>query len=320
MAKGNLFLGMGRGSVGDVVFYRANGQQLSRARNRNPKNPKTQAQVIQRAILATATQSYSRLKSIVDHSWQGVAYGGKSQSYFLGKAMDAIRSYVASTYPTFPESDIEADPTKLVGLAYPDNRSLAGVGLQISEGTVPSVPAIVAAGEDQGDPTPAILRGFGVTSMENTIGSIMQNLSLRAGDQITVCGLKGTGEFVCSRYVLKSELSSEDLALAWTPDGSAAAFDPDKTLLSSIRLEVINDTAAGGNVLHWVGSYAGVSVIISRLVDGVWQRSTQRLLYTGDGVEIAQYSTPYVLNLWMSSGSQIQTSDARYLNHAEESF
>ena len=49
MAKGNLFLGMGRGSVGDVTFYRADGQQLSRARNRKPRNPKTNAQLIQRA-------------------------------------------------------------------------------------------------------------------------------------------------------------------------------------------------------------------------------------------------------------------------------
>lgn len=311
---------MSRGSVGDVTFYRSRGQQLSRARNRNPRNPKTQSQVIQRAILATASQSYSRLKSIVDHSWQGVAYGGQSQSYFLSKALDIIRSYVATTYPTFPESDIEADPTKLIGLAYPDNRSLAGVGLPISEGTIPTVPAVVAAGEDQGEPTPATLRGFGVISMGISVGSIMDALSLRAGDQITVCGLKGTGEFICSRYVLKSELSTEDLTTAWTADGTAAAFDQDKTQLSAIRLEVVTDDAAGGNVLRWVGTYAGVAVIVSRLEGGVWQRSTQRLLYTGDGVEIAQYSTPYVLNLWLASGSQIQTSDARYLNHAEESF
>ena len=41
MAKGNMLMGYSRGSVGDVTFARIKGQQIARARNRNPKNPKT---------------------------------------------------------------------------------------------------------------------------------------------------------------------------------------------------------------------------------------------------------------------------------------
>ena len=41
------------------VFSRLNGQQVSRVRNRNPKNPRTNAQLYQRAIMATVMQAYS---------------------------------------------------------------------------------------------------------------------------------------------------------------------------------------------------------------------------------------------------------------------
>lgn len=54
MAKGNMLLGYARGSVGDVTFSRVKGQQVQKARNRNPKNPNTETQVLQRAKFAAA--------------------------------------------------------------------------------------------------------------------------------------------------------------------------------------------------------------------------------------------------------------------------
>lgn len=58
MATGNLFLGYGRGSVGDVTLSRVKGQQTARARNRRPNNPRTNAQVAQRAVFAAAVGFY----------------------------------------------------------------------------------------------------------------------------------------------------------------------------------------------------------------------------------------------------------------------
>lgn len=57
--KGNMFLGYARGSVGDVVFARTGGQQVGRARNRKPNNPKTKAQVAQRALFADAVKFFT---------------------------------------------------------------------------------------------------------------------------------------------------------------------------------------------------------------------------------------------------------------------
>lgn len=60
MAKGNPLLGQLRGSVGDVVFTRMGGQQVSRARNRQPQNPQSVAQMIQRARLGSLVQFFTR--------------------------------------------------------------------------------------------------------------------------------------------------------------------------------------------------------------------------------------------------------------------
>ena len=100
MAKGNMFLGMARGKVGDVVFYRADGQQLSRVRNRNPRNPRTNAQLYQRAIMATVGQAYTAGKAIFDHSFQGYSTGAQCQRRFLSLNAKMLRQLVATDINT----------------------------------------------------------------------------------------------------------------------------------------------------------------------------------------------------------------------------
>lgn len=100
MAKGNLFLGMGRGSIGDVTFYRADGQQLSRVRNRRPKNPKTEAQLYQRAIMATVVKAYQAGKEIFDHSFEGFSVGAQCQRQFMSLNAKMLRQLVATDINT----------------------------------------------------------------------------------------------------------------------------------------------------------------------------------------------------------------------------
>lgn len=58
--KGNLFLGMGRGSVGDVVYSRVGGQQVGRARNRKPNNPRSASQMFQRSLFGSAVKFFAK--------------------------------------------------------------------------------------------------------------------------------------------------------------------------------------------------------------------------------------------------------------------
>ena len=95
MAKGNLFQGMARGKVGDVVFSRNNGEQISRVRNRNPKNPRSAKQMYQRAIMATVMQAYSAGKDILNHSFQGREVGSQNQRDFLSENAKLLRGQIA---------------------------------------------------------------------------------------------------------------------------------------------------------------------------------------------------------------------------------
>lgn len=100
MAKGNLFQGMGRGKVGDVVFSRLNGEQISRVRNRHPKNPRSNSQLYQRAIMATVMQAYSAGKAIFDHSFEGYAVGAQNQRRFLSLNAKMLRQLIATDINT----------------------------------------------------------------------------------------------------------------------------------------------------------------------------------------------------------------------------
>lgn len=60
MAKGNFLLGYARGSVGDVTFSRVKGNQVAKARNRNPANPNTIPQALQRSLFSDAVRFYTR--------------------------------------------------------------------------------------------------------------------------------------------------------------------------------------------------------------------------------------------------------------------
>lgn len=80
MAKGNIILGYLRGSIGDITFFRAKGQQLSRARNRAPANPRTVLQMDQRAKMACAVKFFTQVGS----NFFKYAFEGKKdkESYF----------------------------------------------------------------------------------------------------------------------------------------------------------------------------------------------------------------------------------------------
>lgn len=95
MAKGNVFQGMARGKIGDVVLSRLDGQQIARVRNRAPRNPRTNAQLYQRAIMATIMQAYAAGKMIFDHSFEGESVGAGCQRKFMSENVKHLRSIIA---------------------------------------------------------------------------------------------------------------------------------------------------------------------------------------------------------------------------------
>lgn len=91
MAKGNLLLGTAGNSVGDVVMYRREGAQVSRVRVRKIKNPKTDAQSLQRAAFSPVAKFYSPLAIVLERSFEGLSKM-KSYNKFLKTNIDLARA------------------------------------------------------------------------------------------------------------------------------------------------------------------------------------------------------------------------------------
>lgn len=130
MAKGNVFLGLASGSVGDVTLYRRGGQQISRARVRQISNPKSNAQIYQRAILSTVAKAYAAGKAIFDHSFEGYSVPSGAARYFSARNLSGLRSRVYADVQA-QVSDPQANP--LVG---PRSTSPVAGLYYVSEGSL----------------------------------------------------------------------------------------------------------------------------------------------------------------------------------------
>lgn len=87
MGRLRAFGSKARGSVGAVTYYVANGQQIAREKSVEVKNPKSEAQAVQRMKMAPAQKFYDAFMNILDHSWQNAKYGTQSRQKFMSEAM-----------------------------------------------------------------------------------------------------------------------------------------------------------------------------------------------------------------------------------------
>lgn len=93
MSKGNMFLGYARGKVGDAVFYRAMGQQRTRAYNNAPRDPKTRAQMTQRTQLNNLVALYRAMITLLNHSFTNKEEKQSSYNRFVSKNLNVVKVY-----------------------------------------------------------------------------------------------------------------------------------------------------------------------------------------------------------------------------------
>lgn len=82
MAKSKSFFGLRTGSTKSLTFQVYRGQQITKDRVYRVSNPRTEAQMRQRAIIPIVAASRAALKGLVDHSFEGVNYGNDSLKKF----------------------------------------------------------------------------------------------------------------------------------------------------------------------------------------------------------------------------------------------
>lgn len=132
MARYNLFKGKSRGSIGDVTFSTQNGIQISRVRNRHPRNPRTNAQMFQRAIWATIIRIYSYGKDIFSTSFESAATPKQAMTAFMSANLDYLRELIITEI----DNDTPADKQR-GRVVHPQSYTPVPIdGLIVSQGTL----------------------------------------------------------------------------------------------------------------------------------------------------------------------------------------
>ena len=124
MAKAGFWLRGARGKLAGASAQKGQNGTILREIVK-PRNPKTDKQIYQRAIMATVMKAYSAGKEIFDHAFQGVEKGQKSQQYFIARNATLLRSLIAQ--------DINAIAAALSQPLRP--KALYAVPGHVSEGT-----------------------------------------------------------------------------------------------------------------------------------------------------------------------------------------
>ncbi len=313
MAKGNMLLGFSRGSVGDLTFYRRNSQQVTRARARVVKNPKTLAQQMQRAIMRTSVEAYKVIKEICDHSWEGVAYGANSYAEFQKQNMAMLRRLAAAGGQD-TKSFLPSGFNGLVAMPWVLSKGSidwAGVQTQFQSGQSPAVHMVFNANTS------------GVSALnEITYEDFCNFFNLRQGDQLTLIAFPKRSDVdessslspIIARLVLSPSAGGFEGSTLFTSEGKV---DPAGANILNENTDAFTFGFATGRVSASVSGsdFVGAAAIISRrAADGSWLRSASIMEFS-----TAEQSGGYTLRqASMVAASEIVTPSDWYLNNANE--
>lgn len=321
MAKGNMLQGMARGKVGDVVFSRLNGEQIARVRNRNPKNPKTNAQLYQRAIMATVMQAYSAGKVIFDHSFEGITVGEGNQRRFMSLNAKRLRSILAADLAAY--ADERVDQMKLGSYNAPGTVVPAFPLIQCSEGHYDNT----AFDVNNGLPEP---------TKDEKVKEYVARVGLVPGDIYTIVGflhvdnnqivfeLPGAttpaqkqynAKFFYVRLKVKEGLDSQETAIT-TSSPISVLFDLDGTYNCAANMTAtICQTEldyVGQTIISTDGSPVVGAVIRSRMDEDLRSTTTFKVMnhdFVNSYDDFPGIGATYLLQAWKQGTQKVGDSD-----------
>ena len=267
MAKGNMLLGMSRGSVGDVTFYRSGGSQRARARNRKPANPMTVRQQTQRAKFANAVKFHKQVTS----NFFRFAYEDKKTN--------------ESDYNAFMRHNV--GNSGFIGAKASKIAFWPALGLwEVTAGSLPEITVTVDA---EGSLFSADL---GVTGNVTTVGALSTALialgdTWREGDILTVLMYRATAagslptvdtetEHIASSAYLQIILNSSDTTTLASLVGKLGGLGFIMSVDPADGFGVMGDDAAWATA--WTDDLLQCAVIHSRNTAGGLLVSTQSMV------------------------------------------
>ena len=277
MAQSKSFFGLRKGSTKSLTFQVLNGKQITKDRVYNVKNPQTLAQMQQRALMASVVTAYSAMKTICDHSFQGIEVGSKTMGEF-------IKTNIAVLKNAIPNINLTEYKTGVFAHNY----------YIVSKGTLPSL--------DHSNNSGTHYFNIGKEWDENlTYAKLAENIGLKKDGMITVMLVSGS-----VLYWVRLKFTEAILA-------SAKKLTKDTVLVTD--MQSIDADSVEGNAIELAGaikigqndltmqsiiidteSEESVALIKSIKEENVWKRSTEKMWYVGDSYDYSSNLSTYPVN------------------------
>ena len=260
MSKGNVLLGMARGAVGDVVFSRLKGQQVTRARNRQPANPRTSSQMYQRALFTDAVKFFTRgRRNLFQFAFENKKANESDYNAFMRE--NAKRGVVISK-AAFDNYDYPALGNFILskGTLPTMNSLLGGAGMRIEKSVAATeTPAVATLGD--------VSRIF-IDGVDILDGDIITFVTIVVNDNTNIPNADGEGgntNWVINQIQLNANSTQplSDYGL------QASALEP-KDGVSFVEvfqnIDILSTTSiASGAVIHSRNTANGVRVSTEEL-------------------------------------------------------
>ena len=338
MARSKSFFGLRSGSTKSLTFQVYRGEQITKDRVHRVSNPRTGAQMTQRALIPIVAAARSALKGLIDHSFEGVAYGEDSLKEFSKQNLRAGALSVTSYSPNGVSNPGFADLIVSNGSinvpfeveSTPDDNTVKTAGQ--------AFPAFKFPKADEGASADVILKYLETYARANNVaiiapGTQLSFLTIYQSGTVKVNTGKETIDaptsgFALSRIYIPNGDSDSENAKAingqWKVAEEVAQDARVASLINSngdmLVLRCGEDDNTVGEimitcspkVILTISNNCGMALILSKYENGVWKRSPARLKI---GFEP---TTPYTFEDWLSTYQTTGAASKKYLNTGDE--
>ena len=332
MAKSSNFFGLRTGSTKSLTFSVYRGQQITKDRVTRISNPRTTAQMQQRALVPIVAAARSTLKGLVDHSFEGFPYGEASLKEFsaqnLKKDFLNVVSYSPKGYSNMGFAEfLVSKGTISDSLALDWGVSGFHSDVNLPEGVTVKFPEVKA-----NDSADVIFSYLEKLARDNSIselqpGTQVSALAILKADDVKVntpAGAKTAplADFSVVRFLIPdSTTPSEALANVNAPWKVARTTGDFRVLLIDAKGNYIAfESKEGGLRISYDAQdistvCVGGAFILSRYSANVWRRNTA-LVEINEG----RLSSTFTFDDWASQyGSSASSASEEYLNNGSNS-
>ena len=329
MAKSTSFFGLRTGSTKSLTFQVYRGQQITKDRVYRVSNPRTEAQMKQRAIIPIVAASRAALKGLVDHSFEGVNYGNDSLKKFselnLRSGELVVESYAPNGYsnPGFATLMVSKGSLNDGGLYVTNYRPHQDIRYNFKIPAMSNLTFKAAKAGDKADDVLRTIAEWGATNCEVFApGNQLTFLTLSLLNYVKVGDNRAPiSAFDINRLLIPSTGSTpaqvDDVNGSWKVQsdvsrGSTLAVITNGKATITIWWNGANKHLGLDVELANHPIFCGGALIRSAYVNGTWKRSNAKIV-----VKMPEGVDKYTYEMWRSYYESTGES-AKYLNQGDE--